>query len=75
MNIKEAKQEVKNTITAYLKKDDMGSYEIAIERQRPILLMGPPGIGKTAIMEQVAKELENTAKIILRTLEMVRKAG
>ena len=57
MNIKEAKQEVKNTITAYLKKDDMGSYEIAIERQRPILLMGPPGIGKTAIMEQVAKEL------------------
>ena len=44
MNIKEAKQEVKNTITAYLKKDDMGSYEIAIERQRPILLMGPPGI-------------------------------
>lgn len=57
MNIKEAKQEVKNTITAYLKKDDMGSYEIAIERQRPILLMGPPGVGKTAIMEQVAKEL------------------
>ena len=57
MNIKEAKQEVKNTITAYLKKDDMGDYEIAIEIQRPILLMGPPGIGKTAIMEQVAKEL------------------
>lgn len=57
MNVKEAKQEVKNTITAYLKKDDMGDYEIAIERQRPILLMGPPGIGKTAIMEQVAKEL------------------
>ena len=57
MNIKEAKQEVKNTITAYLKKDDMGDYEIAIERQRPILLKGPPGIGKTAIMEQVAKEL------------------
>lgn len=57
MNIKEAKQEVKNTITAYLKKDEMGDYEIAVERQRPILLMGPPGIGKTAIMEQVAKEL------------------
>ena len=57
MNIKEAKQEVKNTITAYLKKDDMGEYAIPIERQRPLLLMGPPGIGKTAIMEQVAKEL------------------
>ena len=25
-------------------------------RQRPILLMGPPGIGKTQVMEQVAKE-------------------
>ena len=50
MNIKEAKQEVKNTITAYLKKDDMGEYAIPIERQRPLLLMGPPGIGKTAII-------------------------
>ena len=57
MNIKEAKQEVKNTITAYLKKDDMGEYAIPLERQRQLLLMGPPGIGKTAIMEQVAKEL------------------
>ena len=28
-----------------------------MERQRPIFLMGPPGIGKTAIMEQVASEL------------------
>ena len=35
----------------------MGEYAIPIERQRPLLLMGPPGIGKTAIMEQVAKEL------------------
>ena len=25
-------------------------------RQRPILLMGPPGIGKTQVMEQVARE-------------------
>lgn len=57
MNIKEAKQEVKNTITAYLKKNDMGDYAIPIERQRPVLLMGPPGIGKTAIMEQIAMEL------------------
>ena len=56
VNIKEAKQEVINTVRAYLKKDDTGAYEIPPERQRPILLMGPPGIGKTAIMEQVARE-------------------
>ena len=57
LNIKEAKQEVINTVRAYLHKDETGAYEIPPERQRPILLMGPPGIGKTAIMEQVAEEL------------------
>ena len=42
---------------AYFTKDSFGNYSIPIERQRPIFLMGPPGIGKTAIMEQVAAEL------------------
>ena len=56
MNIQEAKQEVINTVRAYLKKDDTGAYVIPPVKQRPILLMGPPGIGKTAIMEQVAQE-------------------
>ncbi|MBQ7614410.1 MAG: AAA family ATPase [Butyrivibrio sp.] len=57
MNIDQAKEEVKNAVRAYLEKDDAGQYEIPLERQRPILLMGPPGIGKTAIMEQIAHEL------------------
>ncbi len=57
MNIKEAKEEVKKAVRAYLEKDEAGQYEIPVERQRPILLMGPPGIGKTAIMEQIAHEL------------------
>lgn len=56
MNIKEAKNEIKNTVQAYLAKDDMGDYKIPSIRQRPILLMGPPGIGKTQIMEQIARE-------------------
>lgn len=56
MNIKEAKQEIKNTVKAYLTKDEAGGYAIPVERQRPLLLIGPPGIGKTAIMEQVAHE-------------------
>lgn len=56
MNIKEAKQEVIRTVQSYLSKDETGNCRIPIEKQRPILLMGPPGIGKTAIMDQVAKE-------------------
>ena len=56
MNIKRAKEEIKNTIEAYLLKDAYGSYEIPSLRQRPIFLMGPPGVGKTQIMEQVARE-------------------
>ena len=42
---------------AYFSKDEFGGYEIPIMRQRPVILMGPPGIGKTAIMEQIAQEL------------------
>ena len=57
MNIKEAKQQIKNAMTAYFTKNEFGDYVIPIEKQRPIFLMGAPGIGKTAIMEQVASEL------------------
>ena len=56
MNIKQAKQEIANTLKAYLKKDALGNYLIPSVRQRPVLLMGPPGIGKTQIMEQIAAE-------------------
>ena len=55
MNIQEAKQEIIHTLQAYLRKDDAGDYLFPAVHQRPILLMGPPGIGKTAIMEQVAR--------------------
>ena len=57
MNIKEAKNYIKDTISAYLKKDEFGDYRIPAYKQRPIFLLGAPGIGKTAIMSQVASEL------------------
>lgn len=56
MNIQEAKTEIRNTVLAYTRKNADGTYRIPAIRQRPVLLIGPPGIGKTAIMEQVAEE-------------------
>ena len=56
MNIKRAKEEIVNTVKAYLQKDEEGEYLIPAIRQRPVLLIGAPGIGKTAIMEQAARE-------------------
>ncbi len=57
MDIKEAKKQIKNAITAYFTKDEDGEYIVPIEKQRPVFLMGPPGIGKTAIVEQIAAEM------------------
>ena len=39
MNIKRAKEEIKDTIEAYLLKDEYGAYEIPSVRQRPVLLI------------------------------------
>ena len=58
MNIKRAKKEIENTIKAYLQKDAYGDYLIPAIRQRPILMIGAPGIGKTQIMEQIARDCE-----------------
>lgn len=57
MNIKQAKEYIKNSVNLYLKKDDFGEYRVSVVRQRPIFLLGAPGIGKTAIMEQIAQEM------------------
>ena len=56
MNIQQAKEEIKNTVKAYLTKNAYGEYQITNINQRPLLLIGPPGIGKTQIMAQIAKE-------------------
>jgi len=57
MNIKQAKNYIKQTVALYLKKDEFGEYELPVVRQRPVFLLGAPGVGKTAIMEQVSSEL------------------
>ena len=58
MNIKEAKDAVKKAVKIYLEKDANGEYRVPVVRQRPLFLVGAPGLGKTAIMEQVAAELD-----------------
>ncbi len=54
MNIQEAREEIIRTIRSYTAKNEDGFYVIPSLRQRPLLLIGPPGIGKTAVMEQAA---------------------
>ena len=70
MNIKDAKNEIIHTLAAYLKKDGNGVYTYPLVRQRPILLIGPPGIGKTAVMEQVAAECK--VGLVAYTITLVR---
>lgn len=57
MDIATAKQQVKDTVEAYLAKDEYGELLLDRSHQRPIFLVGAPGIGKTAIMSQIADEL------------------
>ena len=56
MNIQEAKETIEKALRAYFARDEAGNLLVPLRQQRPILLIGPPGIGKTAIMEQIAEE-------------------
>ena len=56
MNIQEAKETIETALRAYFARDEIGFPLVPLRQQRPILLIGPPGIGKTAIMEQIAEE-------------------
>ena len=58
VNIKKAKKQIRNAMELYLKEDRWGDPCIPESEQRPIVLMGPPGIGKTAIVSQLAEEVE-----------------
>lgn len=74
MNIKEAKNQIKNTLRAYLSRDELGNYLIPSVRQRPILLIGAPGIGKTQIMEQIASE-ENVGLVAYTITHHTRQSA
>ena len=58
MDIKQAKKQIKNAVIAYCTRNEYGEFRITVSKQRPVFLIGAPGIGKTAIVEQIAKELD-----------------
>ena len=57
MNIDQAKTEIRRTVTIYLMKDAYGNYRMDRQSQRPVFMLGAPGIGKTACVAQVADEM------------------
>ena len=57
MDIASAKQQIENTVQIYLQKDALGRYRMPLVHQRPVFLLGAPGLGKTAIMQQIADEM------------------
>lgn len=56
--ISKAKKILKETVRIYHSKDKYERYIIPVKQQRPICIMGPSGVGKTEMIEQVAKECE-----------------
>ena len=57
MDIRQAKEEIRRTVLAYTQRGENGALCIPAVHQRPLLLMGPPGVGKTAVFYQLAQEL------------------
>lgn len=56
-SIKDAKQYIMDGIKVYLLKDDKRNYVMNEVNRLPFYLEGCPGIGKTEIVSQIAKEL------------------
>lgn len=57
ISIAQAAKELENICISYLEKDPFGEYLIPVNRQRPVMLIGPAGIGKTDIPRQTAEKL------------------
>ena len=55
--IEKAKEAIKDGVRGYLLKDEKGHYVMNEVNRLPFYLEGSPGIGKTEIVHQIAKEL------------------
>ncbi len=57
LSVDKAGEQLRRIVTTYLEKNEDGTYVIPFNRQRPVLLMGPAGIGKTDAPRQAAEDL------------------
>lgn len=57
VTISEAADRLRSICLTYLEKNEDGTSVIPINRQRPVMLIGPAGIGKTDIPRQIAEEM------------------
>ena len=57
MNIQQAVSQLESTIRAYTARTAEGVSVIPDSAQRPVYLEGPPGVGKTAVIAQIAHRL------------------
>lgn len=55
--VQQAKEVIKDSVRVYLQKDKEGEYVIPVVNRIPFYLEGAPGVGKTQMTEQIAKEL------------------
>ena len=57
MNIRDAAIQLEQMVRAYSARTPDGAYRVPLAAQRPVYLIGPPGVGKTAVVAQVAARL------------------
>lgn len=57
MNIQQAISQLESTLRIYTARTADGVPVVPVSAQRPVYLEGPPGVGKTAIMGQLARTL------------------
>ena len=57
MNIQQAIDQLETALRCYTALDEMGMPLVPPEAQRPLYLIGPPGVGKTDAVVQVARRL------------------
>ena len=57
MNVQQAARQLESAARAYAARTPEGRFRVPREAQRPVYLIGPPGVGKTAVVAQVARKL------------------